>query len=434
MTPAALKAEIATDLTAPVNQVIKVINSFNKVIDFVSTEVASSMPLWAPGLTFQTDGSDDGQYCKHPDSGGNLRLFETKTDDNTGNAPPTDPGTTENTWWIEVSPSASAPIPEWSAGVYGPGLVIVFHNHSVDGRNLYQLINPIRPFTSSNIETEITGVDWALIGASAASGGGPAIDEVYANIAALLADQSNQEENAYYWVTDASTDGTVDSGWAIYRKLSASTGALGDYVKVQEQESLDIVATPDASETVAGKVEEATDAEVTAGTATGGTGAKLFVSPAKLATRLAFKKDIANISPTTVTTSGSLTINSVSGSLLTLDCANKEESKFKFVGDTTPLSIALDNFPEGAYCILTIERTTNTNQSIRFKNKTYLLSNTQLIDNGKDALISRGRASGRTVCLLGFYSAGEVGAEDNQSSPVVTNLVNQLKFVEDTEL
>lgn len=42
-----------------------------------------------------------------------------------------------------------------------------------------------------------------------------------------------------------------------------------------------------ASETTKGIVEEATDAEVTAGTATGGTGAKLFVTPAKLATRLA---------------------------------------------------------------------------------------------------------------------------------------------------
>lgn len=42
-----------------------------------------------------------------------------------------------------------------------------------------------------------------------------------------------------------------------------------------------------ASETTRGIVEEATDAEVTAGTATGGTSAKLFLTPAKLATRLA---------------------------------------------------------------------------------------------------------------------------------------------------
>lgn len=41
-----------------------------------------------------------------------------------------------------------------------------------------------------------------------------------------------------------------------------------------------------ASETSAGLVEEATDAEVTAGTATGGTGAKLVVTPAKLRTYL----------------------------------------------------------------------------------------------------------------------------------------------------
>jgi hypothetical protein len=41
-----------------------------------------------------------------------------------------------------------------------------------------------------------------------------------------------------------------------------------------------------ASETNKGIVEEATDAEVTAGTATGATGAKLFVTPAKLATRI----------------------------------------------------------------------------------------------------------------------------------------------------
>lgn len=41
-----------------------------------------------------------------------------------------------------------------------------------------------------------------------------------------------------------------------------------------------------ASETTKGIVEEATDAEVTSGSATGGSGAKLFVSPAKLATRL----------------------------------------------------------------------------------------------------------------------------------------------------
>lgn len=50
---------------------------------------------------------------------------------------------------------------------------------------------------------------------------------------------------------------------------------------------IDTSGGANASETVRGIVEEATDAEVTAGTATGGTGAKLIVTPAKLATRLA---------------------------------------------------------------------------------------------------------------------------------------------------
>ncbi len=48
----------------------------------------------------------------------------------------------------------------------------------------------------------------------------------------------------------------------------------------------DSVVGANASETAKGVVEEATDAEVTAGTATGATGAKLIVTPAKLSTRL----------------------------------------------------------------------------------------------------------------------------------------------------
>jgi len=50
---------------------------------------------------------------------------------------------------------------------------------------------------------------------------------------------------------------------------------------------VDSGGNPNASETQAGIVQEATDAQVTAGTATGSTGAKLFVTPAKLATRTA---------------------------------------------------------------------------------------------------------------------------------------------------
>jgi hypothetical protein len=116
-------------------------------------------------------------------------------------------------------------------------------------------------------------------------GGGPAIADNYADVAALIAAQGTQEENALYYVADASADATVDAGWAVYRYLGTTVGDLTDYQKLSEEESLDVIfSISDADETTKGIVEEATDAETQAGTATGGTSAKLFVTPAKLAT------------------------------------------------------------------------------------------------------------------------------------------------------
>lgn len=69
-----------------------------------------------------------------------------------------------------------------------------------------------------------------------------------------------------------------------------TTLAANSDAKIPSQKAVkayvDTQGGANASETVRGVVEEATDAEVTAGTATGATGAKLFVSPAKLSTRL----------------------------------------------------------------------------------------------------------------------------------------------------
>jgi len=174
-------------------------------------------------------------------------------------------------------------------------------------------------------------------GGSAGGGGGPAIAEVYANIAAMLADQGAQEQNAYYWVTDATTDSTVTSGWAIYRKLAASTANLTDYVKVQEQESLDIVVT-DASETVKGIVEEATAAEIWSGASTGATGAKLFTTPAKLNTSKAIV-DLGDVSGT-----------------VSIDLATGINFKCRATGNIT--SFTYTNLTEGVNYI--IEITTET--------------------------------------------------------------------------
>lgn len=139
-------------------------NVGHEIVDFISESVENSnIPVWAAGLTFQTDGTDDGSFCTYPDANGKLRFWKTKTDDNIGNAPPADPEVDENADWIEVSPSSSSSIKEWEVGLYGSGLIIVYHNHSVDGRGLYILLNPVRPYDSANIETEISAGDWARI-------------------------------------------------------------------------------------------------------------------------------------------------------------------------------------------------------------------------------------------------------------------------------
>lgn len=62
---------------------------------------------WAEELVFNTDGSGDGAICNHPDSEGNIRNFETKIDNNTGNEPPVDPAVTEDDNWAQVQDEAS---------------------------------------------------------------------------------------------------------------------------------------------------------------------------------------------------------------------------------------------------------------------------------------------------------------------------------------
>lgn len=155
---------ITTKLAAPITLAQNLIDSFLKVLDFSSqSAVDDVIPDWTNAITFQTDGSDGGKYCLHPDDNGKKRIFETKIDDNLNNEPPTDPDVTENASWEEISQSAGSGISEWAAGVYGSGLVIVYHNHSVNGGGLYKLLAAARPYASTDIEAEITAGDWEKI-------------------------------------------------------------------------------------------------------------------------------------------------------------------------------------------------------------------------------------------------------------------------------
>jgi len=65
-------------------------------------------PRWTADMVFNTDGSGDGAFCIQADADGNDREFETKTDENKGNEPPTDPAVTEDDNWSQVNAAAPA--------------------------------------------------------------------------------------------------------------------------------------------------------------------------------------------------------------------------------------------------------------------------------------------------------------------------------------
>jgi WD40 repeat protein len=182
MTATELKEYINLQLAVPLNLVSKLKSAMFAMVDFTTSSVTSIIPDWTNEIIFNTTGPNI--YCTFPDTDGNKKLWQTKTDGNIGNQPPTAPATHEDTYWLEVSASASAAIPEWAPGLYGPGLVIVYHNHTADGKGLYVLNEPVRPFNSTNIETELTALKWELIS------GGSSIEYFVGGYASLVALQT----------------------------------------------------------------------------------------------------------------------------------------------------------------------------------------------------------------------------------------------------
>jgi len=161
MTALELKNYFRATLTAP-RAIAQEFLVLDEIIDFIAQSITTGIPAWEDDLTFNTDGSGAGAFSTLPDTDGNLRFWKTKTDANLNNTPPTNPATTENANWIEVSPSSGSAIKEWAAGVYGTGLVIVFYNNE-----LYKLEEATRPYNSTNIATEIGAGDWVKLSSSA---------------------------------------------------------------------------------------------------------------------------------------------------------------------------------------------------------------------------------------------------------------------------
>ena len=278
-------------------------------------QTGQSYPTWLPGEEYEI--SQRVTY--------GFKLFESLQDENEGNVPS---GSVGDLFWKEVSESSKPDKLErviaYDAHPFAvndvltldeDGLLVKITDPSED--KFIGVVNEV--INANNFRLVITGYVTGLSGltaglkyyaqddgtlgtdetdmpvlkadsstsgyllSSGAGGSGMAIENTYPNIAGLLAAQADQRENKWYAVQDASADATVDTGWAIYQYLGTTVGNLTDYLKVAEQESLDVVIN-NGSETVKGIFEEATDAETAAGTAVGGTGAKLVVTPAKLIT------------------------------------------------------------------------------------------------------------------------------------------------------
>jgi hypothetical protein len=145
---------------------------FNEVIDFItSSQLGDLLPFWQPDLDFNNNGTGAGAYCIYVDYYGNNRFWKSKINSNINNEPPLSSGFIETDQWVEISPSFGSSIQLYAPGIFGDGLVIVAHNHSVDGRGLYWLSEAVpRPFESVNIENEIVTNKWIRLGGSGGGG------------------------------------------------------------------------------------------------------------------------------------------------------------------------------------------------------------------------------------------------------------------------
>jgi hypothetical protein len=127
---------------------------FKGVRDLLEQNNTEALNLeWDSAVTYDTpataETSGNPSYAEYQE-----RLWKSKIDDNLNNPPPSAEGITSNTYWEEVSKAAGS-FREWTAGLYGAGLIIVIHND-----NFYKLTVATRPYESTDINAEITAGAW----------------------------------------------------------------------------------------------------------------------------------------------------------------------------------------------------------------------------------------------------------------------------------
>jgi len=218
------------------------------ILDFANPSDTSAASLgieWNSAITYNTD--DLVTYLD--------RIWKSKIDTNLNNEPPTDPAITEDANWIEQSRSESSPIKEWEAGVYGAGLVIVFYDN-----HIYKLTVGTRPYTSSDIATEISAGNWTeipidkadLVGGKIPSSQLPSyVDDVeeYADYASLPV--AGESDKIYITL-----DNNRQYRWSGSAYISISVGPAGTDGQIQYRVDANTFGGKDSSDIIEPAIEQ----------------------------------------------------------------------------------------------------------------------------------------------------------------------------------
>ena len=109
---------------------------------------------------------------------------------------------------------------------------------TVGDSSLVYMVDPAR--TAGDRSVGMDKDDLAALLGTTATATNP-VENEYANITALLADQGNQTATFFQYVVDASADPNVASGEAYYEKLSGSTATLADDYRLLSDTEVEII-------------------------------------------------------------------------------------------------------------------------------------------------------------------------------------------------
>jgi hypothetical protein len=145
-------------------EVQEIQTAFLKILDQIGSQnFENTIAEWDAGTTYDTPATSETSlnpaYADYLD-----RIWKSKIDSNTGNQPPSQPGTTEDSNWIEVSAAATGLLQDWKVGLFGEGLVLVYYSSANVSAGFFELQEQTRPFESTDFEAELTAGSWKQVG------------------------------------------------------------------------------------------------------------------------------------------------------------------------------------------------------------------------------------------------------------------------------